>query len=1320
MAYDIGAKVGIDGEADFKQSLKSINGELKSVGSEMRAVSKEFKDNADSMEALTAKNKILQKEIDLQKQKVETLSNEYKKQNDELSKLEQKVEEAKQKYGENSAEVQKAQKEYDIQAGKVRKLDSDLTVANSTLNRYTKDMDINTKSIQDQTSETAILEKELSGLADGLTSLEDDQKKLTSAFKLQRAELGNNATEAEKMELAQKQLKEQIELTDKVVANLESQLDKAKQAYGENSKEVKDLETKLNGAKTEVTDFKNKLDDVESGAKNAGDGLDQMNQNVQSITLFEMADALSAVSDKLIDLGRNAITAFEEYDSGMDIIVTKTGATGEAAQEFGEIYDRVTSSMYTQSFEDVGSSIGELNTQFGLMGDELTSASEYMLMYAEINGTDVTSASISAKQAIEAYGLSNQDLVSVLDAVTVTAQATGQSVDSLFQKAVDGAPQIKMLGLTFDEGVQLMGDFEKAGVDSSAALSSLSKASVNYAQDGKTLSQGLKETQDAILGAKDETEALSIASDVFGTKAAPRMVDAIQRGVLNLDDLATASETASGTVARTFEETLDPIDKFKQMGTELSKAFAPLGNAIAEAFSPLVDIIVPIIQTISQGFEELPQPIQTIIVAIGALVTGFVALMPIVAIATATFNTIAPLFAGLAGGAGGAGAALAGLAGPVGIAVAAIAAIAAVIKGAWDNSEIFRDSVGKAFLSVQVTIQEAFGKIQEAFGPVIESFGGFGEKVNPILQQIGDFLGTYIVPIIMNFFNTFISGFTNIIVAIAPFIAAIGNLLGIIGNFVGMVVAMLNSDWAGAWEFAKGIGRGVVDFLGNIFQGFGNLVNLIFQSIADFIKGIWEGIKNFTSDVWTGIKTFLSDTWGNIKKSTTEFVTETVNKVKDKWEETKKDTSQKWNDIKNDLSQKWNDIKKDVSDKVSETARDVSQKWQETKTDSETKWASIRDDISIKAREILNNVVARAREILEDLPQKWQDILNDAVKKWGEIKDGIVDAIKNLPETLKGYAVDMLTKMAQGIKETAEDVWGAMVQLADDLKTKFKNALGINSPSTVFKEFGQNIVQGLLGGLNANEIMGWVNDMVQQIKDAFSGGNFNLQAAIEFIGSGAAEFFQSIGVGGAAIGDLAVPVAGGITSDFGWRTHPITGDQRFHEGIDIGAAYGTPVGAAGAGTVTMAGWNGGYGNTVMIDHGNGLSSLYAHLSSILVSVGELVSKLQTIGLVGSTGNSTGPHLHFGLYDNGSPIDPSKLWGYARGTNFATSGYHWVGENGPELMKFNGGEKVINSRESEKAVGGITQHVNIYSPTSLSPAQVAKQSKRAMRDLVLSL
>ena len=114
-----------------------------------------------------------------------------------------------------------------------------------------------------------------------------------------------------------------------------------------------------------------------------------------------------------------------------------------------------------------------------------------------------------------------------------------------------------------------------------------------------------------------------------------------------------------------------------------------------------------------------------------------------------------------------------------------------------------------------------------------------------------------------------------------------------------------------------------------------------------------------------------------------------------------------------------------------------------------------------------------------------------------------------------------------------------------------------------------------------------------------------------------------------------------ITSRVGYRWHPVSGQWKYHSGLDIGAAYGASIVAADGGTVTIAGLNGGYGKCVMIDHGNGYYTLYGHMSSIAVSVGQSVSKGETIGYVGSTGVSTGPHLHFEIRQGTTILDPEN-------------------------------------------------------------------------------
>ena len=122
-------------------------------------------------------------------------------------------------------------------------------------------------------------------------------------------------------------------------------------------------------------------------------------------------------------------------------------------------------------------------------------------------------------------------------------------------------------------------------------------------------------------------------------------------------------------------------------------------------------------------------------------------------------------------------------------------------------------------------------------------------------------------------------------------------------------------------------------------------------------------------------------------------------------------------------------------------------------------------------------------------------------------------------------------------------------------------------------------------------------------------------------------------------GQLGWPVSGEITSPYGYRVHPIWGTTIYHSGLDIGVDEATPVHAADSGVIVWSGWMGGYGYAVVIDHGNGLSTLYGHNSELAVDEGQSVSKGQVVAYAGSTGNSTGPHVHFEVRENGDPVDP---------------------------------------------------------------------------------
>ncbi len=124
-------------------------------------------------------------------------------------------------------------------------------------------------------------------------------------------------------------------------------------------------------------------------------------------------------------------------------------------------------------------------------------------------------------------------------------------------------------------------------------------------------------------------------------------------------------------------------------------------------------------------------------------------------------------------------------------------------------------------------------------------------------------------------------------------------------------------------------------------------------------------------------------------------------------------------------------------------------------------------------------------------------------------------------------------------------------------------------------------------------------------------------------------------------GMFTYPSDAPTSSPFGWRMHPVLRYRRFHAGLDFAASYGSTIRAADSGTVIFAGWYGGYGRAIIIDHGKGITTLYGHSSELYVSEGQTVQRGQAIAAVGSTGLSTGPHLHFEVRSNGTPVNPAN-------------------------------------------------------------------------------
>lgn len=630
-----------------------------------------------------------------------------------------------------------------------------------------------------------------------------DMNLAATEYKNQISAMDKDATQTEKLTAMKKKLEKQIGMAEQRTKLLREEYEKSVEETGKYSKESEDLYKKLLDSETGQNKLKSSLEQTNEALKKQGDISIDTAKKLKKIE--EAGEKIKGVGEKMsvgitapiAAVGGAGLAAFSEVDEALDTIITKTGATEDVADSLSQSFENVGSNTHLE-LQTVGEAIGEVNTQFGFMGKKLEDSTNYLLQYAEINDTDVSQSAISARQAIEAYDLSYDDLNSVLDVTTKTSQNTGQSVDDLMQKAIDGAPQIKQLGLSFDEGVTLMGQFEQAGVDSGAALSSLSKATVAYSKDGKTLSQGLGELQDKIMNAGSETEAINAAAEIFGTKGGPRMADAIKRGTLNLEDLASVAGESGGAVGTTFEATLDPIDKSNQAMNNAKLAMASVGESIQVALLPVFEKAIDALTRFKTWFDSLDEgqkqtliKIAMIVAAIGPLLVILGTLMGSVTKIVGGINSFISIFAKL-------GTFLA--ANPFVLVIAGIVLLIAGLVLAYNKVKWFRDGVNAFFQGVSDVAVEVFNFIK---GFLSNVFGG----------------------IIQNFKNFFSSG------------------KRIFNGFIDFITGIFTGNWKKAWN-------GVVDIFGGIFDGIVAVGKAPINGMIGLINGFIGGLNKIKIPKW--------------------------------------------------------------------------------------------------------------------------------------------------------------------------------------------------------------------------------------------------------------------------------------------------------------------------------------------------------------------------------------------------------------------------------------------------------------------------------------
>ena len=758
---------------EFEKSVKGINSALASLKKDFTNINKQLKMDPDNVDLLNRKLLNLQEQARVGALKILEL----KKQQKALGESEV-----------GSAQWNKLQLE-------ISKVESQMKVVDQAMNSTKKHIEDvgNPKSILNLNKEINNVAKELDIVNQ---KLELDPK--------------NVELSEEKMKLLSKQ---SSLAKDKVQELKRKQEELGKEKIG--TEEWRQLQNEIGQAEVEVLKIDKAMGNLGDSSRSATGNIKEATGYLKADVMMNVAEKAGELGQKMVDAGKKTVDAWSEIDEAMDTVTTKTGLTGEALLGLQEIAKGIATSLPATTFQESADAVGELNTQFGLTGDTLQSAAEYLLKYSKITGEDISNSAINAKKAIDAYGLSNEDLARVLDSVTKVGQDTGQSYDSIFQKAIDGAPQIKMLGLSFEEGATLIGRFEKSGIDSSAALASLSKATVNYAKDGKTLTEGLNETVNAIQNATSETEAIRIASEVFGNRAAPKMVDAIQRGAFSFSDLAEAAKSSSGTVSTTFDETIDPIDKLTTYSNKAKEGLAEVGGKLLETVIPALEPLMGMLESAVNWFTSLNETDQQTIVILGLVTTAVMLLL----------GAIAPLV--IAIGAIGA---------PVGIVIAAIVAAIAVITliiQAIMNWGAISEWLQSTWDACAAWLSELWTNIVTTATTAWSNFTAWLSEIWSSVVSTGQSLWSSFTSALSNIFSSLISG--------------------------------AQSLWSSFTSTLSNLWSGLVSTGSNLFNNLGSTISGIFNGILSTASSIWNSIKSTISNAIDGAKNAVSNAIQAIK-----------------------------------------------------------------------------------------------------------------------------------------------------------------------------------------------------------------------------------------------------------------------------------------------------------------------------------------------------------------------------------------------------------------------------------------------------------------------
>ncbi|MFT4140275.1 MAG: phage tail tape measure protein [Bacillus sp. (in: firmicutes)] len=929
----------MDGQVQYANTLKQIN-------MVMNNAAKEYKNHIAAMgQDATMTDKLLA----------------------EKKKLEIQMEAAKKRTAMLRAEYQAMSKDTSTTAEQLNKMYGKLLDAE----RAETSLDNAMKRVNEGLSEQAIEAREARGtlvdLQENSKKLEAEQKKLTSSFKLQNAELGANASEADKLELAQKQLRQQMEMTDRVVHNLEQQLSAAKRVYGENSTEVQQLEAKLNQAKTTLKQFENSLQSVGRSGSQAADGMAEINKKLDMNNLMEAAEVLQGISEKMIEMGKSIVNTAIEFDGSQRKIQASLGLTGKGAENLQKIAVDTWKKGFGENLEEVDNALIKVYQNMrDVPHEELQGASENVLTLAKVYDVDLNEATRGAGQLMSQFGLSTQE---TFDLLAAGAQEGLNYSDELFDNLSEYAPLFKQGGFSAQEMFTILANGTKDGAYN------LDYINDTVAEFGKKVQDGSKGTADAFAGLSKETQGVweafnngkATAADVFKAVIgdlgsmddkvkqnqigvglfATRWEDMGAAAVLGLTDVNGGLGDVNGRMdemKKLQEESLG--QQFQKALRETQAALEPLGKKFAELAKDILPPIVDGVKSVMDWFSKLSEADQTLLIVMGALSTAFIILTPIVAALAVSFGALNLAFL------------------PV---IATIAAVSLVITGI-------------------IMLIKNWGAITDWLSEKWSQFKDwFGELWDSIVQTCEDAWSS----------------------TVDYFSGAWSDFLNMANEFFEPIGQFFADLWTGISDTASEIWTGITDYFSESWSSFIELADSILSPLGEFFSGLWTGIVETATSIWDQLKTAWQETWDTILTVLDPIISAVSTVLEAGWLLIQAGAQIAWAAISQYIIQPIQEAYDWISAKIGELVTWLSKQWELIKAAAQVAWGLFKQYITQPVQEAWDWVKEQIGTLVSWLNSQWETVKSYTSAAWNLVKQYVIQPVQELWNATKEKLNDL-------------------------------------------------------------------------------------------------------------------------------------------------------------------------------------------------------------------------------------------------------------------------------------------------------------------------